>query len=53
MAIINIEIRKTIDERELQKTKAKQTKTEETKEVRRKQAIVKGWELNDSVVHLS
>ena len=42
MLIINIEITKTIDERELQKTKEKQTKTEEKKEARRKEAIVKG-----------
>ena len=42
---------KTVDERELQKpTKEKQTKTERSKGT---EAIVKGWELNDFVVHLS
>ena len=41
---------KIIDERELQKTKKeKQTKTG----ARETEAIVKGWELNDFVVHLS
>ena len=45
MPIISVAIIKIIDEREMQKaTKEKQTKTE---------AIVKGWELNDFVVHLS
>ena len=40
---------KTIDERELQKTtKEKQTKAETSKEI-----IMKGWELNDFVVHLT
>ena len=40
---------KIIDERKLQKTtKEKQTKTETSKEI-----IVKGWELNDFVVHLT
>ena len=40
---------KTIDERKMEKTaKEKQTKAE-----RRTEAIVKGWELNDFVVHLS
>ena len=47
MSIISIEIMKTIDEREMQKT---------TKEKQRHkgamctEAIVKGWELNDFVV---
>ena len=45
MPIISVAIIKIIDEREMQKTtKEKQTKTE---------AIVKRWELNDFVVHLS
>ena len=45
MPIISVAIIKIIDQREMQKaTKEKQTKTE---------AIVKGWELNDFVVHLS
>ena len=42
---------KTIDERELQKTtKEIQTKTEGARGTK---PIVKGWELNDFVVHLS
>ena len=42
---------KTIDERELQKTtKEKQTKAERSKGT---EAIVKVWDLNDFVVHLS
>ena len=42
---------KTIEEREMQKT----TKERQTKEkgARRTEAIVKGWELNDFVAHLS
>ena len=49
MLIISIEIMKTIDEREIQKTtKEKQTKAEGA---RGTEAIVKGWELNDFVVH--
>ena len=42
---------KTIDERQMQKT----TKEKQTKEkgARGTEAIVKGWELNDFVVHLS
>ena len=51
MSIISVEIMKIIDERELQKTtKEKQINTERSK---RNKAIVKGWELNDFVVHLS
>ena len=50
MPIISVEIMKTIDERELQKTtKEKQRQ----KGARGTEAIVKGWELNDFVVHLS
>ena len=42
---------KTIDERELQKTtKEKQTKAERNKGT---EAIVKVWDLNDFVAHLS
>ena len=50
MLIISVEIMKTIDESELQKT---------TKEKQRHkgatgtEAIVKEWELNDFIVHLS
>ena len=43
---------KIIDERETQKkSKTKQTK-KGSKEQRGTEAIVKGWELNDFVVHL-
>ena len=45
MPIINIEIMKTIDERELQKTKQKKNKQIQ-KGARGTEAIVKGWELN-------
>ena len=47
MLIISVEIMKTIDEREMQKNKQRQ------KGARGTEAIVKGWELNDFVVHLS
>ena len=50
MPIISVEIMKTIDEREMQKTtKEKQRQ----KGARGTGAIVKAWELNDFVVHLS
>ena len=50
MPIISVEIMKTIDEREMQKTtKEKQRQ----KGARETEAIAKGWELNDFVVHLS
>ena len=50
MLIISIEIMKTMDEREMQKTtKEKQRQ----KGARGTEAIVKGWELNDFVGHLS
>ena len=50
MPIINVEIMKTIDEREIQKTtKNKQRQ----KGARATEAIVKGGKLNDFVVHLS
>ena len=49
MPIISIEIMKTTDEREMQKTKEKQRQ----KGARETEAIAKGWELNDFVVHLS
>ena len=45
------EITKIIDESETQKKQQKQTKTE--KNIRRTEAVVKLWELNDFVVHLS
>ena len=51
MPIISVEIMKTIDEREMQKTtKEKQKRQKGTGET---EAIVKGWELNDFVVYLS
>ena len=49
MPIISVEIMKAIDKREMQKTKEKQSQ----KGARGTEAIVKGWELNDFVVHLS
>ena len=51
MAIISTEIMKTIDQREMQKT----TKEEQEREkgARGTEAIAKGWELNDFVVHLN
>ena len=49
MPIISVEIMKTIDEREMQKTKEKQRQ----KGARETEAIAKGWELNYFVVHLS
>ena len=49
MSIISMEIMKTVDEREMQKTtKEKQRQ----KGARETEATVKGWELNDFVVHL-
>ena len=45
---------KIIDERETQKTKTKTKKTnKDRKEQGGAEAIVKVWELNDFVVHLS
>ena len=43
---------KTIDEREMQKKKQKKNKQRQ-KGIRGTEAIVKGWELNDFVAHLS
>ena len=54
MPIISVEIMKTIDQRELQKKTQNKTKTKQRqKEARGTEAIVKVWELNDFVVHLS
>ena len=50
MPIISVEIMKTIDEREMQKTKEKQTKIERA---RGTEAIVKEWEINDFIVHFN
>ena len=49
MPIISVEMMKTIDEREMQKTKEKQRQ----RGARGTDTIVKGWELSDFVVHLS
>ena len=54
MPVISIEITKTIDERGMQKkNKQNKKKKQRQKEVRETEATTKGWELNDSVVHLS
>ena len=44
---------KIIDERETQKKPKKTNKNKDRKEQGGTKAIVKGWELNDFVVHLS
>ena len=49
MPIIVSEIMKKIDERETQTNEKKQKRQ---KRKRRTKAIVKGWQLNDFVVHL-
>ena len=50
MPIIRVEILKTMDKREMQKTiKEKQRQ----KGAKATEAIVNGWELNDFVEHLS
>ena len=51
MPIISIEIMKTINERELQKTTKE--KKQRQKGARGTEPILKGWEPNDFVVHLS
>ena len=51
MPIISVEIIKTINEREMQKT-LKRNKQRQ-KGARGTEAIVKGWQLNDFVMHLS
>ena len=50
MLIISIEIIKTTDETEMQKTKKTKQRQRGAK---RTETIVKGWELHDFVVHLS
>ena len=50
MLIISIDIMKTIDEREWQKTTKKNRQRQ--KKARGAEPIVKEWELNDIVVHL-
>ena len=52
MPIISVEIMKTIDERELQKNNRRKTRKGQ-QETRRAEAIVKVWEPNDFVLHLS
>ena len=52
MPVISVEIMKTIDERGLQKQQQKKNKQRQ-KGVRGTETIVKMWELNDFVVHLS
>ena len=51
MPIISVEIMKTLDEKEFQKTTKEKQKRE--KGARGTEAMVKGWELNDFAVHLS
>ena len=51
--IISVEIMKAIDERELQKNKKQKKNKERQKGARETEAIVKVWELNDFVAHLS
>ena len=50
MPIIRVEILKTIDKREMQKTKKEKQRQ---KGARGTEAIVNGWELNDFVAQLS
>ena len=50
MPIVRVEIMKTIDEREMQKKQQKKNKQRQSG-ARWKEAIVKGWELNDFLVH--
>ena len=54
MSTISIEIMQTIDEREMQKWR-KKTTTEKQRQTgaRGTEATVKGWELNEFVVHIS
>ena len=49
MPIISVEIIKTIDEREMQKTTKEKHRQKGARGI---EAIVKGWELSDFVVHL-
>ena len=51
MLITSVEIMKTIDERKMQKNQQTKNKQRQ-KRARETEAIVKGWELNDFVVHL-
>ena len=49
MPVISVEIMKTIDQREMQKNIKRKPRTETSKGT---EALAKGWELNDFVVHL-
>ena len=63
MPVISVEIKKTIDETESQKKKNKQTNKQTKKKQKKnkqklkgangREPIVKGWEINDFVLHLS
>ena len=53
MPITSVDIMKTIDERELQKSNKRKTKKKRQKGARWTEAIVKVWELNDFVVYSS
>ena len=53
MPIISVEIMKIIDERELQKKQKQKKNKQRQKGARGTEAIMKVWELNDFVVHLS
>ena len=44
---------KIVDERETQKQQQQKINKQRQKGARRTEAIVKGWELNDFVIHLS
>ena len=56
MPIFSLEIMKPIDERETQNEKTettKQTNKQRQKRAKGTEAIVKKWEINDFVLHLS
>ena len=53
MPVISVEIMKTIDEKEMQKKRKQKKNKQRQKGARGTEAIVKGWELNDFVMHLS
>ena len=44
---------KTIDEKQMQKTKQKKKNKQRQKGARGTEAVVKAWELNNFIVHLS
>ena len=53
MTIISVKTTKTIDEREMQKKQKQKKNKQRQKRARGIEAIVKGWELNGFVGHLS